>query len=279
MEELEESLNVDLNNKEIGLRLKVSSKTSLIAVFVAVILLGSFFCSVNAQNSTGLSIGDVFSYWRYNVWESNDPNVTTASDQYITSNNTLITVKVNSVSSPIVNVDIISEYQDGTEKTLSRSPNIVTGENDEVPAILSAVQGVFENIRLIQTQQNQINYTESRTYESSTRNVNVFSVSLGPWIVLGSNQYFSIQDYEICYDLETGMFLELKTKQYTYDSTNTNLNYTIQQFITIQDTNVWVIPEFPSVLMVSFAMIAILLVTFSFKLLKNQKVTCINKIQ
>jgi hypothetical protein len=244
-----------------------------LVTFIVVILLCSFLCSVSAKSTTGLSDGDKFMYWRYCIWESNDPRVTSVPDYFINENNTDITVKVNSVSSTIVNVDITSEYSDGTKDTRSFSPNIQTGENNDPPVSrYDNYPEILDNMKLIQTPQTSINNTETRIYDNSSRNVNIFSASYGPLIVLGSyGQLYSIHSYEICYDSDTGMFLELKTEIFDYNSTNPNLNNTIQQFVTLQNTNVWVIPELPSALIVSLLMITLLIGTIAFKLFKTQK--------
>ena len=242
-------------------------KSRLFAVLI--ILLFLFFTShlytVSAQNTKVPSEGDAFTYERYYIVESNDPKMTPTPDVYFfTWNNSIITVDVDNVSSTIVDVLITTQFQNGTKTIESLSHNIVTGYNEPIGTIFGDPR-ITPNLNIIQTPQTQINYTETRTYKESIREVNIFSNTNDGWTLV-DNTLYNVTDYsKICYDAQTGMCLELESKLFVFNPTNTNLNQTIQTFFVITDTNVWVIPEFPSFTVVPTLFAATLVGAFIFK--------------
>jgi len=235
----------------------MNSKLVSVLILLLLSLFASLLCTVSAQYTKVPSEGDTFTYERYYILESNDPKMTPPSDVYFfTWNNSIITVGVDNVSSTIVDVLITTQFQNGTQTIESLSHNIVTGYNEPIGTIFGDSR-ISQNLNIIQTPQTQINYTETRTYKESTREVNVFSNTQDGWTLVDNTLYDVKNDHEICYDTQTGMCLELETKLFVYNPTNTNLNQTIQEFLVIKDTNVWVIPEFPSFIVLPILMIAV----------------------
>src|SRR4030066_1653441 len=104
-------------------------------VIASTVLLLLFFtipiCAVSAQNVELLSEGDTFTYERYHIWESNDPNATPSPDaDFFARNNSVITVKIDNVSSTEVDVHITVQYQNGTQRTEFIRHDILTGYNE-----------------------------------------------------------------------------------------------------------------------------------------------------
>jgi len=235
----------------------MKSKLVTVLILLLLSLFASLLCTVSAQYTKMPSEGDTFTYERYYIWESNDPKMTPTPDVYFfTWNNSIITVGVDNVSSTIVDVLITTQFQNGTKTIESLSHNIVTGYNEPGNTIFgdSRIPG---NLNFIQTPQTQINYTETRTYKESTREVDVLSITNDGWTLV-DNTLYNVTDYrKICYDAKIGIFLESESKLFVYNPTNTNLNQTIQEFVVINDTNVWAIPEFPSFLLLPLLMTAV----------------------
>jgi hypothetical protein len=236
----------------------MESKLVTVLILLLLLLFTSLLCTVSAQNTKVPSEGDTFTYERYYIVESNDPKMTPTPDVYFfTWNNSIITLEVDNVSSTIVDVLITTQFQNGTKTIESLSHNIVTGYNEPIGTIFGDPR-ITPNLNIIQTPQTQINYTETRTYKESTREVNVFSNSNDDGWTLVDNTLYNVTNYsKICYDAQTGMCLELESKLFVFNPTNTNLNQTIQTFLVIKDTNVWVIPEFPSLILMPLLMVAV----------------------
>ena len=217
----------------------ITAPILLLLLFVVVV------CAVSAQNPELLSRGNTFTYERYHVWESNDPNATPSPDvDFFARNNSVITVKIDNVSSTEVDVHITVQYQNGIQKTEFIRHDILTGYNEPMSEVFGDSRATA--IDLFQKPQKQVDYTETRTYGESVREVNVFSYIEDGWTMFDNTVYDVNASNKRCYDAQTGIFLELESELFTYNPTNTNLNQTTHEFFVLKDTNMWVVPKFPS---------------------------------
>jgi hypothetical protein len=76
----------------------------------------------------------------------------------------------------------------------------------------------------------------------------------------GSDNTNSVEYVDYYFDKQTGMLVELRDT-----TTYSNPIKTITKFWKIKDSNVWVVPEFPSVLILPLFMIATLLAVIAYK--------------
>jgi hypothetical protein len=218
----------------------ITAPILLLLLFVVVV------CAVSAQNTELLSRGNTFTYERYHIWESNDPNATPLPDvDFFARNNSVVTVKIDNVSSTEVDVHITVQYQNGTQRTEFIRHDILSGYNEPTSMVFGDSR-IPHNLDLIQNPQNRVDYAETRTYGETMREVNVFSYIEDGWTMFDNTVYNVTATKKRCYDAQTGMFLESESELFTYNRNNTNLNQTIHEFFVLKDTNVWVVPKFPS---------------------------------
>jgi hypothetical protein len=209
------------------------------------LLFAMLVCTVSAQNVELLSEGDTFTYKRYHVLISNDPKAASeASSDFFTRNNSIVTVRIDNVSSTVIGIQITIRYQNGTQINESMIHDLVTGYNTANTVFGDPRGGSATD--LIQRPQKKVDYTETRRYGEITRKVNVFSTIEFGWTMF----YHAVFNVTITgkhsYDSQTGMFLESESEMFTYNRNNLDLNQTIYDFFVLTDTNVWLAPKLPS---------------------------------
>lgn len=221
-------------------------KSELVTASTVLFLLLSAMpiCTVGAQNVELLSEGNTFTYERYHVLISNDPKAASeASSDFFTRNNSIVTVRIDNVSSTVIGVQVTIRYQNGTQINESMIHDLVTGYNTANTVFGDPRGGSATD--LIQRPQKKVDYTETRKYGEITRKVNVFSTIEFGWTMF----YHAVFNVTItgkhCYDAQTGMFLESELEMFTYNRNNPDLNQTIYDFFVLTDTNVWLAPKPP----------------------------------
>jgi hypothetical protein len=220
-------------------------KSKLAIVLILLLISTSLLCTVSAQNVMLLSYGDTFTYDRYHVWTSNNPQAySDYGGDFFTRNNSIVTVRIDNVSSTVIGVQINIQYQNGTQRNESMIHNIITGYNTRNTVFGDARVG--GGIDLIQKSQKQIDYTETRTYGEVTREVNVFLTEEHGWTMHYNTVHNVTITAKYYYDAQTGMFLESEYKAFIYNTANSNLNDTINYFFVLKDTNLWAAPKPPS---------------------------------
>jgi len=215
---------------------KLIASTFLLLLFFAMLV-----CTANAQNVELLSKGDTFTYERYHIWTSNDSNGASPDVDFFIRNNSIIIATIDNVSSTLIGVQITVQYQNGTQIVEPMIHDMVTGYNTPNYVFPNAVFG-DSRTDFIQKPQEQVDYTETRTYGEITREINVFSYKEDGWT--GRNSVYNVTSVEKrCFDAQTGMFLESESELFMYNRNNINLNQTIHSFFVLNDTNVWVAPN------------------------------------
>jgi hypothetical protein len=204
-----------------------------------------FASTAEAQNVELLSRGDTFTYGRYHIWISNDPQANSDhTEDFFTRNNSIITLRIDNVSSTRIGVQITIRYQNGTQLAESLIHETVTGYNQPSNTIFGDPRA--SAIDLTQNPKKQIDHTETRKYGGIRRQVNVFSTEGYGWTM----HYNTVHNVTIatksCYDVQTGMFLEFDSEMFVYNRNDPSLNQTIHEFFVLEDTNVWVAPNPPS---------------------------------
>jgi hypothetical protein len=220
-------------------------KSKLAIVLILLLISTSLLCTVSAQNVMLLSYGDTFTYDRYHVWTSNNPQAySDYGGDFFTRNNSIVTVRIDNVSSTVIGVQINIQYQNGTQINESMIHDIITGYNTRNTVFGDARVG--GGIDLIQKSQKQIDYTETRTYGEVTREVNVFLTEEHGWTMHYNTVHNVTITAKFYYDAQTGMFLESEYKTFIYNTADPSLNYTINDFFVLKDTNLWAAPKPPS---------------------------------
>jgi len=220
----------------------MKGKLAIVLALLVIIIVSLLYYSANIHKNKLLSQGDTFIYDRYYLWESNDQIITPPSNAYFfTNNNSLITLRIINISSQMLNVQMTTKFQNGTETIEHLSVNVKTGENNPTADFLGDTR-FDKNINLIQTSATNINYTQTKVFNDIKREVNTVSTTTEGQTIFKWGQglfdnllYPTSEIKEICYDSKTGLFLKYQTKLFMYNQNNINLNATIQQFINIRD--------------------------------------------
>ena len=219
-------------------------KSKLVTASTGLLFFAMLICTVSAQNVELLSKGDTFTYERYHIWTSNDPKATQSrSVDFFTRNNSIVTVRIENVSSTVIKVQITIQYRNGTQRTDLLSRDIVSGYN--TPYNMSSISETIA-MDFIQKPQEQADHTETRTYGEIAREVNVFSTKEQGWTMIDNTVYNVTIAKKRCYDAQTGMFIQSESEFFMFDRTYTNLNATILDFFVLKNTNMWVVPKPPS---------------------------------
>jgi hypothetical protein len=218
----------------------VTGSITLLMLFFALFVI--LICPTSAQNVMLLSKGDTFTYDRYHVWTSNDPQAGYIED-FFTRNNSIVTVRIDNVSSTIIGVQITIQYLNGTQINESMIHDIVTGYNTRNTVFGDSRASAID---LIQKPEKQIDYSETRTYGEVTREVNVFLTEEHGWTMHYNTVHNVTSTAKFYYDAQTGMFLESEYKTFIYNTADPSLNDTINDFFVLKDTNLWVAPKPPS---------------------------------
>jgi len=225
----------------------MKGKLAIVLVLLLILLISLLYYVTNSQNSKLISNGDTskgdtFIYDRFYLWESNDPIINPPSNTYFyTNNNSQITLRIANASSQIVNAEITTKFQNGTETTEPLTINIQTGENSPTHDFLGDTR-LDKNFNVFQTNATNIDYAQTTAFKDIQREVGVFSsTNEGQTIfkwgtgLFDNYLYPTIDHREIFYDTKTKLFLEYQTRFFMHNQNNINLNATLQQFIIIRN--------------------------------------------
>jgi hypothetical protein len=128
------------------------------------------------------------------------------------------------------------------------------------------ISGLTVNDKLIAAKSATINETVSRSFQDEIREVNVYSTIFNSTSTENFIPFPTELVYEYYYDKQTGIIVEFKSNAVTYNPNDTSLKSTFQQFMTLESTNRWTVPEFPTrVLVIIFLSTATLLGTVVIK--------------
>ena len=232
-------------------------KKLAIATFLLVLLCTAMVGTTLAQTTVpGVSTGNFFNYDFTAFWSSSTANAVVPQD-LLDVNNTQIGITITDVSDSVVSMSITGHYKNGTENTSEAWVNIETGED-------SAGYGfvVAPNLG-----------ANSVVYPSGNYSFSITETAMRPYPGSGereTNHYSSnltnVGDFSYSYD---DLYLDKKTgvmvEWYTERSPLSNPNEKTSLQWKIKDTNVWVIPEFPSLLILPFFMITTLLAVLIYR--------------
>jgi hypothetical protein len=199
---------------------------------ISILLVVSIAGVSTAQPSAGVKSGD---WIEYEVTSTGD----LPPDHAVTS----ARMEILDVSGPMIYVNIISTYQNGTQETTKSTLNLQTGELIDdfiIPANLKTGDSFYDS----RVGNITISTTEQRTYAGATRTV-VSATSLG-------NTYI--------WDQATGVSVE---------GTSSGSNYTMHSLAVA--TNMWESSGLDPVIVYTFIIIVIIIVVASAFLLLTRK--------
>ncbi len=229
-----------------------------------------FSASVLAQERTvGVNIGNFFRYADITSnWSSNDPNSTIppAWEEY--NEMEWYYAFVEDVSGTNITFQTVQRFKNGTEKE-GGYIDIDTGDGNMVMFAISANLEANDTIYASGINSNlQINETVVRTYQEGVRNTNHLNQTgelSGTWNQIDYYYYYSVNHY---WDKPTGIQVELNVE--VINQTGQYLS-TWSMAARITESNVWVIPEFPtwaSILLV-FIVLTVSIAIYKRRLLKT----------
>jgi hypothetical protein len=241
-------------------------KKVAIAIVVLFIIYLFLMATAFAQTqSTGVKQGDVYSY-SVQI-SSNDPSL--ANSNYL---------QVEAMRVNVTNVDS-EDYEINFQNTMTFKDGTTTSsDGDEwigskyspyvlwylfYPAHLSAhdhIDGLFESaLGVSWEEQCFVNETVMRTYAGVQRETNHLSIDLNG---LGTGDVPRYNEHDdIYFDKQTGILVELNKQATQVATPDIHTTFALK----MTDSNVWTVPEFPSLLILSVLLIVILFIAILYK--------------
>lgn len=236
----------------------------IIGALTIVIILSAISGSALAQTRMpGVAVGNSFKY-TYSL----DMNV--SSTQYTMPSlfESLIEqakaidwvqITITNVSGTSVTAQIVMQFKNGTQQSNSGTTDVETGEGTLSTFLIAA--NLNPNDQIYSGNDNQkINETITQTYPSGTRQVNHESITmnykvtqeeLSGFNITGPLQQSNSQD--INWDKQLGSLVEMSYKMVTQSS---QVNADISVNVTLVESNVYTVPEYPAIIIALIALAA-----------------------
>jgi hypothetical protein len=222
----------------------MNKKITILAMLSALLLMALFVTSAVAQSrAVGVSVADWFKYGDIaGSWSSNDPNATIPDFAF--NETEWMTMSVQSIVGTNVTGQMTIHYSNGTEEYDEGWIDVDTGEGEE---------GLFwlisENLNAGHTIYSSANYstmiineTITRTYLSGIRDTNHLNITI-EYQMSNGIEYYLYMSMNFYWDRTTGVLVEWSQEYISQiDETQTSWSYTIN----ITESNMWIIPEFPT---------------------------------
>jgi hypothetical protein len=224
--------------------------------FLLILLCSATIGGTLAQTTVpGVSTGNFFNYDFTAFWSPSAANAVVPPD-LADLNKTWIGITITDVSDSVVSMTITWHYENGTENTSEAWVNIDTGE-DSVGYGFVVAPNLGANSVVYPSGDNtfSINDTVMRTYSGGERETNHYSANL-----TDVGEFFYSYD-DLYLDKKTGVMVEWYTERVSPLTPNEK---TAIQW-KIKESNVWVVPEFPSLLILPLFMITTLLAVIIYK--------------
>jgi hypothetical protein len=232
-----------------------------VAAFLMVLLCLTMVGSAWAQiRLPGVFPGNTFTYDVSASWSSNDPSAAIPSELLDINKTEYYKVTIGTVTGADVTTQSLWRFTNGTEMNITLTINLETGiySGPETGFWAVVAGGLSVNDLLHPNGRDYItvNQTVTRDYAGVARETNQLILTLqgsdsGGDYVEHVNYYF---------DKQTGMLVQLNdAKVYS------NPAKTITRLWKIKESNVWVVPEFPSALILPLLMMATLIAVIAYK--------------
>ena len=231
----------------------------LLAMFSVMLLSAMVVTSVVAQpRVAGVNAGDWFNYGDISgSWSSNDPNAVFPS--LILNETEWMLISVEDVSGTNITLQSTIHFTNGTERNESGHIDIDTGDGNMTLSAISANLNANDTVySSFDYSTMRINETIIRTYPDAVRDTNHLNITM-EYNVTGFYHYLSTSYY---WDRSSGIVVEMSQES---SSQTGNYTTTYSVFLKITESNVWVIPEFPSFLILPLFMIATLIAVIIYR--------------
>lgn len=194
-------------------------KESTFTVFLLSLLFFATIGEIAAQVATppppGVAPGNVFTYDFFAFWNSTDKTAKPPADLVELNKTETIRLTITQVSSNgMVNMNITSRFENGTENTVDGMLNIWTGYGIRAFGLIASRNLTRSNVVYYQGDYNfTINGTATRTYSFGERETAYYTVN--------STDADYVYNFKIVYfDRETGVMLENYMEQVTTSNPN-----------------------------------------------------------
>lgn len=215
----------------------------LFAGFVSCLLMSLGFglnLAVAQERTVGVNVGEWFRYSHTFDWSSSDPNATIPSYLELPNAIEWTNITILDVSGTNVTFQSVMHLKNGTDVTNFLLTDVDTGAGNSTNWVVSA--NLNPNDSLYTTGEYsawKINETIVRTYPDVTRDTNHVNIT-AEMNMSGVYQYASTNFY---WDRSAGIVVEMAIMSRSQmEAIQTNMT----SIITITESDVWVIPEFPT---------------------------------
>jgi len=192
------------------------------------------------KRTVGVSVGNSFKHTMNFSWSSTDPNATLPPYLQSLNDTEWISTSIIGVSGTIVTLQMTWHFKNGTDMIQGGITDVDTGNGNVTNWVIGANLNPNDTVYASGVYSTWvINETIVRTYPDGTRNTNHLSMSAES-NVTGVYQFSSMDFY---WDKSTGVMVETSTD--TMTQTNVS-QMNVSATFTIAESNVWVIPEFPT---------------------------------
>jgi len=243
------------------------NKKILLLTLVSLFLLSAMVVtSVTAQVRTvGVSEGDWFKYEDISVsWSSNDPNMTIPDHIKEFNDTEWMLFSVTDVSGTNITFQMVAYYKDGSNETEVAYLDIDTGLSDyasfmAISANLNANDPIYSSGYYSAW---KINETIVMTYPDEVRNTNHVNITAEDSGWQNETEFYHCTSLILYWDRSSGIIVEASEEQINQKGDyQTSYSYSLR----ITESNVWIIPEFPSFLVLPLFMMATLLAVTVYK--------------
>lgn len=240
------------------------SKKIVLLTLVLVLLLSAMVVTSSAQPRTvGVTVGDWVKFGDVNVtWSSNDPNTTKVwygMDLERYNETEWMMAEITQVAGTNVTIQYTERFKNGTEETSSGWGDIDTGDGNATFMLIAANLNENDTLYTSGDYSNYlINETITRVYPDSTRETNHINMTYGPYnyTIPPDTEVYYFYSMNFYWDKATGILVED-----SFEMTNQTGEYFTawSMDFKITESNVWVVPEFPS--LTSIVLILVVLTT------------------
>lgn len=244
-----------------------------------IVMLSAISGSALAQTRVpGVAVGDSFKYtYMLDMNVSGTQNVFPDFLQALIDEAKSIDwvqIDIKEVSGSTVTTEMLMQFKNGTQQSTIDTTDVSTGQGNLTMFLVAA--NLNPNDKIYQGNNDEIiNQTITRTYSSGTRQVNHENIimnydvpqdELAGFGITGPLQQTNSQD--IYWDKQTGALVEMS---YSMVTRSDQVNADISVNVALVESNVFTVPEFPSIIvvLVALAVSAISVIKFKGKLPKK----------
>ena len=230
------------------------TKKIVLLTLVSVFLLSAMVLTSSAQERiVGVNVDDWFKFGDITVsWSSNDPNATFPVWLEEMNETEWMLMSVEGIFDTNITFQTVDHYKNGTERIQDGYIDIDTGDsseetNETASMELMAISVYLDVNDTVYTSGDystwKINETVVRTYPDGVRETNHVNMTWEYSFTINETEYYVYNSMSYYWDRESGIIVE-----YYYGGINQIGEYltTWSTLVRTTESNVWVIPEFPT---------------------------------